>query len=205
MGVAVQAELACNVCGKRLQYSEVVCCNVALNEADLLFCACKFARLASFGVCEHFIQLGDELLDSGNEFNETFGDEYGTEVVSILGTVCYNLCEVGNHVVERHFLLLNFFRNQTCVGLGLECAFQSNVRSRASHKLDEVPVLACTVAVALDVTDEFAIGLAGSIETEAGFNLLVLEVTVDGLGASDYLYTIVLGSIVLGQNASVGV
>ena len=79
------------------------------------------------------------------------------------------------------------------------------MRSATAHELDEVPVLAGTVTVALDVADELRVGLTSGIETERGLNLLVLQVAVDGLGATDNLYAILLGSIVLGQNTSVGV
>ena len=79
------------------------------------------------------------------------------------------------------------------------------MRSRASHELDAVPVLTSTIAVALDVADEFAVGLAGSIKTEAGLYLVILQVTIDGLGATDYLHAIILGSIILSQYACVGI
>ena len=79
------------------------------------------------------------------------------------------------------------------------------MRSRATHHLDEVPILAGRVTVALDVTNQLRISLTSGIETERSLNLLVLQVTVDGLRTTDYLNTIVLSSIVLGQYASVGV
>lgn len=46
---------------------------------------------------------------------------------------------------------------------------------------------------------------AGCVETKAGFNLVVLQVAVNGFRATDDLNAIVLGSIVFSQNASVGV
>ena len=68
-----------------------------------------------------------------------------------------------------------------------------------------MPVFACAVAVALDVADELAVGLACGVESETGFNLLVLEVTIDGLGAANHLYAVVLGRIVLGQHTGIGI
>ena len=56
------------------------------------------------------------------------------------------------------------------------------MRSRAAHELDEVPVLASRVTVALDVTDDFSVDLRSGVEAEGGLDLLVLQVTVDGLG-----------------------
>ena len=57
----------------------------------------------------------------------------------------------------------------------------------------------------MDVTDYFRISLAGSIESEAGFNHFILQVTVDSLRTTDYLYTIVLGCIIFGQYAGIGI
>ena len=79
------------------------------------------------------------------------------------------------------------------------------MRSRATHQLNEVPVLTCRVAVTLDVTDNLSVGLASSVEAERSLNLVVLQVAIDSLRTADNLYAVVLGSIVLSQNASVGV
>ena len=77
--------------------------------------------------------------------------------------------------------------------------------SRATHHLDEVPILASGVAVALDVTDELGVSLTSGVETERGLNLVVLQVAVDGLRAADDLHTVLLSSIVLSKHAGVGV
>ena len=74
-----------------------------------------------------------------------------------------------------------------------------------AHQFDEMPVFTGAVAVALDVTDQFAVGLASGIKTETGFNLLVLQVTINGLGATDDLHAILLGCVVFSQYAGVGV
>ena len=47
-----------------------------------------------------------------------------------------------------------------------------------------MPVFAGAVSVALYVADDFGVGFAGCVEAEAGFNLLVLEVTIDSLWGS---------------------
>jgi len=48
-----------------------------------------------------------------------------------------------------------------------------------------VPIFLCGVCVSLDVTDDLAIGLCCGIEAEGALDILVLEVTVNGLGATD--------------------
>ena len=50
--------------------------------------------------------------------------------------------------------------------MGLEGAFQCDVRGGATHQLDEVPVFLCGVAVAHDVADDFRIYLCSGVETE---------------------------------------
>ena len=79
------------------------------------------------------------------------------------------------------------------------------MRTQAAHYLDEVPVFACRVTVALDVSDQLRVGLACCIEAERGLNLLVLQVTVNSFGATNYLYTILLCCIVLCKHTSVRV
>ena len=77
------------------------------------------------------------------------------------------------------------------------------MRSRTTHQLDKVPVFASRVTVALNITNQFAVSLTSRIETKTGLNLLVLQVTVNSLGATNYLNAILLGSIVLSQNTCI--
>ena len=59
---------------------------------------------------------------------------------------------------------------------------------RATHELDEVPVLASREAVTLYVTDDLCVDLGSGVEAEGGLDLLVLQVTINSLGATDDLY-----------------
>ena len=79
------------------------------------------------------------------------------------------------------------------------------MRSGAAHQLDEMPVLLGGIGVALDITDHFAVGLGSCIETEGSLDILILEVTVDGLRAADDLNAGVVSSHVLCKNCCVGV
>ena len=108
-------------------------------------------------------------------------------------------------MVEGHVLLLHFLTYEADVGLALKCALECDMACRASHHLYEVPILACRVAVALDVTDKFRISLACSVETERSLYLLVLKVAVDSFWATNNLNAVVLGSIIFCKNACVGV
>ena len=77
------------------------------------------------------------------------------------------------------------------------------MRSGTSHNLDEVPVLLCRVAVSLDISDQLAVGLGSGIETEGALDIVILQVAVDGLRASDYLYAGIVCCKVLSQNCCV--
>ena len=68
-----------------------------------------------------------------------------------------------------------------------------------------MPVFLCRVGVALNVTNHFAIHLASGVETERGFNPVVLQVAVDSLRATDYLNASTLSLVVFSEHASVGV
>ena len=92
---------------------------------------------------EKIVELLDKATDGGDELDESLGNDYCTEVVAVLSTLCDNLAKVVNNLVEGHVLLLNLLANETYVGLTLECALKGDVACRTAHHLDEVPVLAC--------------------------------------------------------------
>ena len=79
------------------------------------------------------------------------------------------------------------------------------MRGRASHHLDEVPVLPRRVAVTLDITNDLRVDLCRSVEAKGGLYLLILEVSIDRLGAADHLHSCIDRLVVLGEYASVGI
>ena len=201
MRIAVESQLAGNTYRQAVEYSEVLRCQVTLGEVNLLVAA----DLLCLRQSQHVVELGNQLLDSGDELDDTLRDDDSTEVVTVGSADSNSVGDVRHDVVEAHSLLLDLLGNEADVRLSLECALKGDVRSRATHHLDEVPVLAGRVTVALDVTDQLRVGLTSGIEAERGLNLRVLQVTVDGLRTTDHLHTILLGSIVLSQHTSVGV
>ena len=205
VGVAVEAELTGHILGQALQHGEVVLGDALLHEGDLGVGALKLTRLAGGGICQHLVELLDELLDGGDELDEALGDEHSAEVVALLSAGGNDVGDVVHHVIQAHLLGLHLLTDEADVGLSLQGALQCDVAGAAAHELDEVPVLAGAVAVALDVSDELAVGLASGVEAEAGLDLLVLQVAVNRLGAADDLYAILLGGIVLSEDAGVGV
>ena len=68
-----------------------------------------------------------------------------------------------------------------------------------------MPVFASRVSIALDVTNHFCVSFAGCVEAERSFDLVVLQVAVDGFGTTDNLHAILLSGIVFSEDASVGI
>ena len=68
-----------------------------------------------------------------------------------------------------------------------------------------MPVFLGRVTVAGYVTDEFAVNLGCGVKTEGNLDVLVLQVTVDGLGHANHLDACIMCLVVLGQNCSVSI
>ena len=62
-----------------------------------------------------------------------------------------------------------------------------------------MPVFLGRIAVAGYIADELTVNLGCCVKTERYLNVLVLEVTVDGLGNTDNLNTSIVSLVVLGQ------
>ena len=202
VGVAVEGELTGYAKGQRSVNLGILLGEVVKNELALVFCR-KFVEFGRFG--QKVVELGYEVFHSGNELDETFGNQHGTEVVAVGSAGGNDAGHVINHVVEGHVLCLNLFGDDADVGLCLEGAFKSDVGSGAAHELDEVPVFLGREAVALDVADKLGVNLGGGVETEGGFYNVVLEVAVDSLGAAQNLNAGADAFVVFGENSGIGV
>ena len=148
--VAIEGKLTSYACRQRVEYSEIILCEVCLHEVDL-FAASEVLCLRS---SKDVVELCDELLDSRDELDDTLWDEDCTEVVTVSSTVGNCLSDVSNDVVETHFLCLYFLTYKTDVRLTLESTLKGDVTCTTSHEFDEVPVFTSRVTVALDVTDK---------------------------------------------------
>ena len=134
------------------------------------------------------VQFGDQPFHGRNKFDQSFGDQHRPEVVAGLRAFEHNGCDLVHDIVERLVSGFHFFRDDANVRVRLQGAFQSDMRSRASHQFDEVPVFARRIAVALDISDYFRIDLACRIEAERRFYLLVFQIAVDRFRAADHLH-----------------
>ncbi len=77
------------------------------------------------------------------------------------------------------------------------------MRSGTAHNLYEVPILLSRVGITLDVTDNFRICLCSSIKAKRSLDVLILQVAVDRLRATDNLNACVLSCHILSEYCSV--
>jgi hypothetical protein len=110
-----------------------------------------------------------------------------------------------DYLAEAHLPGLDLLGDEADVGPGLEGALEGDVRGRAAHELDEVPVLAARGGVAADVADQLGVDLRGRVEAEGSLDDLVLEVAVDGLGHADHRDALALGREELGEEGRIGI
>ena len=79
------------------------------------------------------------------------------------------------------------------------------MRSGTSHYLDEIPIFLCRFTVSFYISDQLAIGLCRCIKTKGKLNILIFQITVNGLGASDYLYAGFMRCHIFGQYRCIGI
>ena len=75
--------------------------------------------------------------------DQALGNQNGTKVHATCGTIGNNLSNVCYYIIKSLVLSLNLLTNKGDIGLGLQCALQSNMAGRTAHQLDKVPILAC--------------------------------------------------------------
>ena len=203
MRVTVQRQLTSYALRKRSVQIRVLLRQLA-DDISTLLALLDHLEL-SVVLSQEVVQLGDQAFHSRNELDQALRDQYRTEVVTLGGTLSHDTSHVSNDIVQRHILLLNLLGDDTNVRLSLQSALQSDMRSGATHQFDEVPVFLSGVTVTLDVTDYLGVNLTSRVETERGLDLGVLQVAVDRLRATDYLYAGANSLVILGQYASVRV
>ena len=201
--VAVERQLLCNPLRQRTE--QFARCGSQHRLHVLAFRVVALQRSKFLVLRQHVVQLLYQHTHSGDELNKSLGDEHGTEVQSGVRTVNNHLHYLLHNIVQRHILCLYLLRNQADIRLALQCALKGDMRSRATHQADEVPVFLCRVSVALDVTNQLAVHFASGVEAERGLNHVVLQVAVDGLRAANHLNTAFLLQVILCQHAGIGV
>ena len=156
-------------------------------------------------VGEGFVQLADEGAHFGDEFNEALGNEDGAELLAVRGAVGDGLGDLVDDLLERETALGDFLGDERDVRMRLQRALQGDVRGRAAHELDEVPVFAGRNGVALDVSDEVGVNLAGRVEAKARLDVLAAQVAINRLRNADYTKRGVVGLGKLGELRGVGI
>ncbi len=138
MRVALECKLTGYACWEAFEDGCVGCAEVLNNVVDFLV----VGNFVEFGLVgsEHVVEFCNEFFDCGDELDEAFGNEYGSEVATFGCACCNGLCNVGYDVVECLLLGFNLLTDEGDVGLSLECALECYVASGAAHEFDEVPI-----------------------------------------------------------------
>ena len=203
MRVTLEEELLLDALRQNIEYLESIHGETSLDEIILCVPVRKSIESSCLFACKKLVDLSDESRELRYEFNDTLRNNSYTEVLTIVATLFNCISDVVCDLSKRHLLSGNFLTDQADVRLSFKSAFECNVRSGTAHYLDEVPVFLSGVSITLDVADKLGICLSSCIKTKGSFDIFVLEVTVDGLRAADYLNACVLSSHVLSECSGV--
>ena len=190
---------------KDCEYSHGLLGEAVLDEGILICPGRKRIERLCLLAREELVDLSDQFGELRDKLYDAFRNEGNTEVVAIISACLNRVRDLVSDLGERLLLGCDFFTDQADVGLCLQRALKCDMRSGAAHQLDEMPVLLSGISVALDITDHFAVGLGSCIKTEGSLDILVLEVAVDGLGASDDLNACIIRSHILSKYCCVRV
>ena len=205
VGVTLQEELLLDALGQDGEYRHGFLGQTVFDKGVLVLPGGQRVKLGGLFTGQQLVDLGNQHGELGNKLHDTLGDDGHAEVPALCGTVCHGIGNVIGNLSQRHLLGSHFLTDQADIGLGLQGGLQCHMGSGAAHDLDEMPVLLGGVGVALDVAHNLSIGLSSGIKAKRALDILVLQVTVNGLGAADHLNTAVMGGKILSQNRRVGV
>lgn len=141
----------------------------------------------------------------GNELDKSLWNENDSVVLSKRGTLANDVSDLRCNLRQSLVFGFDLFAYEDEVDASAEGTLQGDVRSRPTHESNEVIVLFGRNSVRAKVADSFRVDLCGSVETKGDRNVLVLQVTIDGLGAANDAALGLVLSKVLGQQASIGV
>ena len=205
VGVALQKQLLLDALGQNGEHVHGLLGKTRLDEGVLLLPSGQGVELGGLLAGQQFVDFRDQHGEFGNELHDALGDDGNAEVPALRRPGGHGVGNIVRDLGEGHLLLSHFLANQADVGLGFQGAFQRHVGSGTTHDLDKVPILLGGVGVALDVADDLAVGLGSGVEAEGALDVLVLQVAVDGLGATNHLNAAIVGGKILGENRGVGV
>src|SRR5699024_423048 len=203
--ISLQEQLLLNRLGKDCKYSHRLLGKTFLDEGILLFPARKRIERIRLAAREKLVDLADQSGELRNELNYALRNHNYTKVVSIGCSLLYRVRDIIRDLRQGLLLRFYFLRNQADVRLALQSALQSNVGSGTSHHLDEMPVFLCRITVSLNISNHLAVSLGSCIKTKRDLDILILQIAVDGLRASDYLYAGLMSRHVLGKHAGIGI
>lgn len=134
---------------------------------------------------DDLIDLLDKDVNLGNELDEPFGHEDHTILLLALISLAYDVGELIGDLLKGHGVLFDLLTYEDPVNASLKSALKSNVRCRSSHESDEVVISLAGEGIHAQVSDSLRVSLCGCVEAETNLDVLILEVTIDGLRAAN--------------------
>ena len=125
MRVTLKSKLTAYALGQALEYSGVLLGELAYYVLDLL--VTLYHVELSLVCSQNVIELGDKLLDGGDELDQNLGNQNGTKVNAACSTVGNNLSDICYDIIKSLVLGLNLLTDKGYVRLGLQSTLQSNM------------------------------------------------------------------------------
>lgn len=111
---------------------------------------------------------------------QTLGHQHAPEAQTLVLPPDDDPGDVIHQLLNVPALMVHFLRNHGIVGTGRQCALQHQVGRVSSHDPNEVPILGIGGGVNHQVGDQGRVCVGARGETDAGLQLLVGDVVVDG-------------------------
>ena len=176
MWVSVEQELVLDGFGKEVEEFPRSLREVSLD---------MFSNSRRKWLRDDLIDFLDKDVHLGDELDEAFRHKDHTILLLALISLAYDVGELIGDLLKGHGVLFDLLTYEDPVNASLKCALKSNVRCRSSHESDEVVISLAGEGIHAQVSDSLRVSLSGCVEAETHLDVLVLEVSVDGLRAAN--------------------
>jgi len=152
---------------------------------------------SSAAMSEDLVELRDQMLNLRNKIDQTLRNKNHAVMFPEVCSFANDVRDAVRHLPQGLVLRVNLLADDGNIGMRLQCALESDVRSSPTHQAHKMVVLPCGPRVYHDVPDELRVDLARRVEAEARGHLLRLQISIDCLRTPDHSRLQILGSEIL--------
>ena len=134
---------------------------------------------------EKLVNLDDEIIERRDMGKESFWDNDTSIVLSYGGSLADDVTNVVDDILQTLVTILAFLGDDTVVRRRLQGTLDSQMRGLFTHETDEVPVLDSRGTVRKHVSNKLRIDFRGSIKSNCGLEVVVMNISVDSGWDSD--------------------